>query len=264
MATSDAPISIGSITLIVKNLDRVADFYLTAIGLNVITRDVTSCTLGQGDRVLLKLIKDAAAKSYPREAGLFHTAFLMPDRRDLGSWLSYSDANKIKLDGAADHLVSEALYLTDPEGNGIELYVDRDRSEWTIADKQIQIDTLPLDFHSLQDGTTKPWTGLPEGSVIGHVHLQVGNIEEADEFYCKRLDFTQTAGMDRSSFYSTGGYHHHLAGNTWNSKGAQRRPVNSTGFHELELLVENGRFDFNEIEDPWGMTIRISEIATNV
>lgn len=258
MATSDAPVSIGSITLIVRNLERVATFYRATLGLNEISRESSVCKLGQGDNLLLTLIEDKNARPYPQAAGLFHTAFLLPDRTALGSWLAHANATQTKLDGAADHLVSEAIYLTDPEGNGVEVYADRDRSEWSIENGDIKIDTIRLNLTKLAKASNGPWSGLPDDSVIGHVHLQVGNIGDSDAFYRDKLGLARMAGMEHASFYSSGGYHHHLAGNIWNSRGSGTRPVDATGFYELELTAPDHSYDFEEIVDPWGMKIRVS------
>ena len=262
MATSDAPVSIGSITLVVNNLSLVEKFYREVIGLNEISRDASSCTMGQGANPLLTLIEDRAARPYPREAGLFHTAFLLPDRESLGAWFRHSKSMNVKLDGAADHLVSEALYLTDPEGNGVEVYADRDRSHWSIDNDKIKLDTKRLNLSALEATAIETWTGIPDDAVIGHVHLQVGGIGESDDFYHTKLGFARTAGAEHASFYGSGGYHHHIAGNIWNSRGAGHRPTDATGFYELELLCANGEFDFSETQDPWGMNIRVSQ--TNV
>ena len=259
MATSDAPISIGSVTLVVKKLEVVAQFYRDIIGLNEISRDGASCTLGQGDNQLLILIEDTAARHYPGEAGLYHTAFLLPDRASIGSWYLHAKEQRIVLDGAADHLVSEALYLNDPEGNGVEVYADRDRSEWTVNHGLIKIATERLHLGGLKAASDKTWNGMPEDSVIGHVHLQVGDVAMADAFYRDKLGLDRTAGYDQASFYSSGGYHHHLAGNIWHSRGSKGRPPGATGLHELQLKVTDAEVDFDELEDPWGIRLRFSK-----
>ena len=260
MASSNAPVSIQSITLVVNGLNKMIDFYRDVIGLNEISRDASSAQLGQGNNVLLHLLEDRDARVYPREAGLFHTAFVLPDRADLGSWLSHAKSTGVKLDGAADHIVSEAIYLNDPEGNGIEVYVDRDRSNWSVKDNgEILLGSTRLDLEDLEASATNDWKGLPDDSVIGHVHLKVGDIAKADDFYRDQLGMTKTMSDKHVSFYSSGGYHHHFAGNIWNSRGASLRPVDATGFYEVELKVENDNRDMNDLVDPWGMKIRFSE-----
>ena len=258
MATSDAPVSIGSITLIVRQLEKVAAFYRTTVGLNEISKTTSTCSLGESDRVLITLIEDRSSRPYPQAAGLFHTAFLLPDRAALGSWLKHARDSHTRLDGAADHLVSEAIYLTDPEGNGVEIYADRDRSVWTQPNGDITIDSKHLNLNNLARASKGAWSGLPKGSVIGHVHLQVGNTNDSDAFYVEELGLERTAAMDQASFYGSGGYHHHLAGNIWNSKGSGVRPKDATGFYELELQTTGKHYEFDEITDPWGMNIRIT------
>lgn len=260
MATSDAPISIGSVTLVVNDLNKVSEFYRSVVGLNEISSDALSCTLGQDNNVLLKLVKDASARHLPGEAGLFHTAFLLPDRASLGAWFKSAKANRTRLDGVADHGVSEAIYLTDPEGNGVEIYADRDRSEWNIMrDGEIDIFTKPLRTTNLLKAATAEWTGAPDGTVIGHVHLQVGEIKTADEFYIGELGFQAMAQMESASFYGTGGYHHHLAGNIWHSRGAKQRSKNATGLLEVELLVSDASASISNAVDPWGTHFKFTD-----
>ncbi len=258
MATSDAPISIKSVSLLVRNQQQVASFYRDIIGLDLISNDGEVVTLGQGDKPLLHLYQDAAARSLPHDAGLFHTAFLLPQRSDLGSWLKHASQAGIKLDGASDHLVSEALYLQDPEGNGIEVYVDRDRSEWTYTEQGIVIDTTPLDIDDILSKAQSPWQGLPNDSVIGHVHLQVGDIEAADAFYRDELGLQRMAQIPQASFYSSGGYHHHLACNTWHSDNAGTRTKGSAGLSNIEFAVESLPGAKKKAIDPWGTHLSFS------
>jgi len=259
MATSDGPISISTITLTVIDLADMIDFYQNVVGLNEVSNDGHVHTLGQGDTPLLHLREDRLAQRFPKAAGLFHTAFLLPERGDLGSWLNFAADNNIRLDGSADHLVSEALYLSDPEGNGIEIYVDRDRSRWNIKDDLIEIDSIALDTQGVQMAGTGSWNGLPVGSVIGHVHLQVGNIALADDYYRDKLGFNRTSNLPSASFYGSGGYHHQLAANTWNSEGARQRRDDTTGLYELEFAVTDSDYKFDELEDPWGMRLRFTK-----
>lgn len=260
MATSDAPISVNRVVLTVRDLDRVGDFYQQALGLGRLGGDGEVLSLGAGDRPLLELRRDRAAEYRPNEAGLFHTAFLMPDRAALGRWLAHHAGRQGRLDGASDHLVSEALYLHDPEGNGIEIYVDRPRATWAWDSGEVVMDTRRLNLNDLLAAGTGDWTGAPEDMVIGHVHLQVGDLTKAADFYVDRLGFDLVARAPGGLFYSTGGYHHHLATNIWNSRGAGVRPPHSTGLAGVELLATpeaaaglgQGGFD-----DPWNNRITI-------
>jgi len=259
MATSDGPITVGMVTLVVNSLATVAAFYRDVVGLNEINTSTTSCELGAGNTVLLKLIEDRSARHAPNEAGLFHTAFLLPDRHSLGSWINHAANRGLTLDGVADHLVSEAVYLSDPEGNGVEIYADRDRSHWEVDGDLIKIDTIALDVTSLRASAEGVWAGVPEGSVIGHVHLQVGDVARADDFYRDKLGFTRSASMGSASFYGSGGYHHQLAGNIWNSRGSQSQPSGARGLAELELLVTDHKLAGQTLADPWGVQVRLTE-----
>jgi catechol 2,3-dioxygenase len=267
MHTAAAPMEIGRVTLTVHDLARSADFYARALGLSKLTADAAQVTLGAGNRALITLIADPAARARsPREAGLFHTAFLLPDRPALARWLHHAAATRLPLQGASDHKVSEAIYLADPEGNGIEVYVDRPRAQWTKQDGSIQMTTDPLDLDDLAAAADGPWTGAPDGTVVGHVHLQVGDVAQAQAFYTGILGFPVTATYPGAAFYGSGGYHHHLATNVWNSRGAGPRTP-STGLTNVEILADaaslaamtarsNGRTD---LTDPWGTHITLTE-----
>ncbi len=168
MSTATAPLEIGRVTLRVHDMPRMADFYSRAIGLTPLSQDGEQATLGAGDRALVTLIADPSAPARaPREAGLFHTAFLLPDRAALGRWLHHAASTRLTIQGASDHKVSEAIYLADPEGNGIEVYVDRPRATWTGADGAIRMTTDPLDLESLAAAADGPWQGAPDGTVVG-------------------------------------------------------------------------------------------------
>lgn len=259
------PISVGGVALTVRDLARVGDYYQRVIGLSWIAGDGESLTLGAGDRPLLELRRDPGARPRsPREAGLFHTAFLLPTRADLGRWAKQAIAERIPVQGMSDHLVSEAIYLADPEGNGIEIYADRPRADWTWQGGQVAMATEALDMDGLLATTTGRWSGAPEGSLIGHVHLQVGSVPEAEAFYRDRIGFSVTTHYPGASFFATGGYHHHVAANVWNSRNAGPRQMPSTGLAELRLSVrdperlarlggEGARF-----ADPWGTEVRVA------
>lgn len=264
MSTASAPVEIGRVALTVRDIDRVAAFYETAIGLQPIAAQGSVRTLGAGGRVLLELRADpAASPGDPRQAGLFHTAFLLPSQADLGAWLIHASETRVPLQGASDHLVSEAIYLADPEGNGIEVYRDRTRAEWPRRDGRIRMATEPLDARELAAAATRPWTGAPEGTVVGHVHLQVGAVPEAEAFYAGKLGFDIVTHYPGAAFYSSGGYHHHLATNTWNSRGAVHRPAGATGLADLELRADPAEYarlaaDMGgATEDPWGTSVSL-------
>ncbi len=260
MATSDAPIQIGRVVLTVKDLARVGDFYQDVIGLTRLSGDGETLVMGAGTRPLVELRRDPAARFRPNEAGLFHTAFLLPDRQALGSWLRMIAETGQRLDGASDHLVSEAVYLRDPEGNGIEVYADRPRDSWTRHGTEVEMDTVRLDLQGVMAAGDRPWRGAPEDSVIGHVHLQVGDVGQAEAFYMNTLHMDRSAHVFGASFFASGGYHHHLAGNIWNSRGAGRRSADATGLAEVVLQADAAgmrALGDTEFSDPWGTRFRI-------
>jgi catechol 2,3-dioxygenase len=234
-----APYRIGSVTLIVRDLDGLARFYQDAVGLAVVSQEAGVVRLGVEGRVLLELRHDPAARPWsPREAGLFHTAFLLPSRGDLGAWLTHAAERGIHLSGASDHLVSEAVYLTDPEGNGIEIYVDRPVAAWPrAAGGTIVMRNDPLDHAGLVRAASGPWMSMPAVGRIGHVHLQVEVLEPAETFYAGLLGFDVMCRYPGAVFLSSGGYHHQLAANVWNSRGAPVRPAGMAGLAEVELLT---------------------------
>lgn len=257
MRATDAPLSIGRIALTVNNLDAVSAFYEEIVGLARIGRDGETALLGAGAVPLVELRQDKQARRRPNEAGLFHTAILLPSRRDLGLWLRHIRAIGVSLDGASDHLVSEALYLRDPEGNGVEIYADRPRSDWVRDGDKIEMATIPLDLSDLAN-VHGAWASTPSGTTIGHMHLRVGDIETADDFMTGTLGLTRTARLPSAGWYGSGGYHHHLAANVWQSRGAKRRSLASTGLAEIELLAQPGALPVGLIEDPWGTKFTIS------
>lgn len=236
-AEEPAAVRIGAVALTVRDLDTVARFYREAIGLAPVEASAGLVRLGIDGTVLLELRHDpAAAPASRREAGLFHTAFLVPTRADLGQWLLNAANRGVVLQGASDHRVSEAIYLADPEGNGIEMYWDRPRDTWSWRDGMVEMATLALDVEALA-AAARPgaWTGLPAGSRIGHVHLQVGALEPAERFYAGVLGLDVACRYPGATFFSSGGYHHHIATNVWNSRGAAQRPQATTGLAEIRL-----------------------------
>jgi catechol 2,3-dioxygenase len=242
MPSSDAPVSIDSVTLTVHDLERVADFYRDVLGLAVHARDGGTATLGAG-RPLLHLRRDAAARRHaPGDAGLFHTAFLLPSRADLGAFLRRHADRGQTLDGAADHGVSEALYLADPEGNGIEVYWDKPREAWPIAGGRIEMGNDPIDLGDLAAAATAPFAGAPADTVIGHVHLKVGDLAAAEAFFTGPLGLALTHRYPAASFFAAGSYHHHVAANVWRSRGAPPVDGRSTGIAEIAFRATPSAF----------------------
>lgn len=274
-----APMRIGTVRLKVRDLERVSAFYQVVLGLSPVEVEDRCITLGNGARPLLKLEGDPAlVPNNRRQAGLFHTAFLMPTRADLALWLAHATTAHVPLQGASDHNVSEAIYLADPEDNGIEVYADRPLSHWRGPKGEIRMSTDPLDVQQLlksADGAA--WAGFPGGGTIGHVHLQVGDTEVADGFYRNVLGFDITARYPGASFYGTGGYHHQLAGNVWNSRRAGPRPQDMAGLAGFGLVLRDAAVrdaiaarlesagvpaervaDTTTLCDPWGAVITLN------
>ena len=198
--------------------------------------------MGAGGDAFLDLLHRPDVKpDDPASAGLFHTAFLLPSRADLGRWLAHIRTLGQKLDGATDHLVSEAVYLHDPEGNGIEVYADRPRAQWGWHDgpdgRRVEMANRPLDADGLLKLAVTPWAGAPAGTRIGHVHLRVGAVGAARRFYGGLLGLDVTAAWDAAAFLSSGGYHHHIAANVWRSAGAGPRDPARAGLASVTLDV---------------------------
>ena len=235
---------IASIDLRAAGRDRMLDFYTRGLGLALLDQDDHALRLGPGtDRPLLTLHLDPSARPAPgRTTGLYHFAILLPSRRDLARALRNLLQHGYPLQGAADHLVSEALYLADPEGNGIELYADRPRADWPRQDGKLRMATDPLDFEGLMAELSQdqaPWSGMPSATVIGHVHLKVAGIEEAESFYQDLLGFDLVTRYGASaSFLSTDGYHHHVGLNSWESAGAPPPPDHAAGLLHFSLNQE--------------------------
>ncbi|MGZ4193574.1 MAG: VOC family protein [Solirubrobacteraceae bacterium] len=238
-----AATSLGAVSLTVSDLVRSRAFYETGLGLHVRELDDGGLAFGLPDGAdLVRLYGDASASALDRRAtGLYHLAILYPSRLDLAHALARLAQVRWSLDGVADHLVSEALYLSDPDGNGIELYRDRPRDEWSYADGQLQMATLPLDLQSLADELSVarvPQTQVPAGTTIGHVHLQVADIAQAEAFYHGVLGFdVTTRGYPGALFVSAGGYHHHLGLNTWHSAGSGPAAPGSVGLRSYEIVL---------------------------
>lgn len=237
------PLHVAQSHLVVRDLDTTSSFYQKILGLTVVDKSASGMVLGAGDTPLLSLTTRSDAARAPRNAaGLFHNAFLLPNRKELAQWLFHAAHSGVQLDGASDHLVSEAIYLSDPEGNGIEVYRDRSPMEWTYhADGTVEMATERLNLQELYNSaaTNPTWNGMPEGSAMGHIHLQVGNVAEADRFYEGVLGLKKMATYPGASFFAAGQYHHHVAANIWNSRGATARQGAMTGLSGYSLAYND-------------------------
>jgi len=234
----------GAVRLTVADGGRMRDFYRDAIGLPELEQGNGTVRLGAGEEPIVELVGDPDAPPRPRgTSGLFHLAILVPTRADLARALQRVAEAGWRLTGASDHLVSEALYLSDPEGNGIELYRDRPREEWPVRDGVLQMDTLPLDLDGVLGELRRENAGaaMAPGTRIGHVHLNVGDLGAAEAFYSGALGFDVTVrGYPGALFVSAGGYHHHLGLNTWAGEGAPPPPEGSRGLREYEIRLPSG------------------------
>lgn len=258
---ASAPISVSRVGLRARDAENLAAYYRAVVGLQELSRDGETITLGAGSRPLLVIESDKTAKpDDPRSAGLFHNAFLLPERADLGRWINHAIANGIGIDGASDHLVSEALYLTDPEGNGIEIYADRSPDEWKWNGPSVAMATQRMDIPGVRGSVPAGdagWHGAPEGSIMGHVHLRVGSPVDAEQWWNNDMGFDTVAryGSD-AVFLSTGGYHHHIGANSWQSRGAAARETGRTGLSWVEMVAKDAARAGQEKTDPWGNVIR--------
>ncbi len=264
----DAPFHIGAVTLRVDDVAGLTAFYRDSIGLGLIEQGAGFAALGVDGEVLVRLEQGGTRPTSP--AGLFHLAILLPSRADLADWTAHAATTRIPLEGASDHLVSEALYLSDPEGNGIEIYRDRPRADWPRRDGAIKMATDRLDLNALL-AQARPgvYAGMPSGTRMGHIHLCVGDTAEAERFYVGVLGFDLMVRYPGASFMASGGYHHHIAGNVWNSRGAVPRQAGQAGLDGFELIARDAA-DFEamrerllaaggaetplgpSIADPWG------------
>lgn len=274
--------AMGAVTLRVADLDGMIAYYRDAVTLELLSHDGPVAVLGRGGlpAVILQHAPELVHAS-PRSAGLFHTAILFESEAALAAAV-YSVASRHpgSFTGSSDHLVSKAFYFDDPEHNGVELYWDRDRTQWSWTHGRIEMSTLFLDPNAfLQEHLTEESIAQPRlgGASVGHVHLSVGDVATAKEFYVDRLGFETTIAYGgQALFVSAGGYHHHMAMNTWNSAGAGRRQQ-ALGLGQVEIVVP-GADDLGALgerlarsgvatrddgrtlafEDPWANAIRVT------
>ena len=273
------PLRIGAVGLKARDLSRLADFYRQAIGLDELDRDTKIARLGAGGVTLLELeAAPNATPDDPRTAGLYHTAFLQPTRADLARWLVHVAHSRVPLTGASDHAVSEAIYLDDPEGNGIEVYRDRLPEEWRWSGDRIHMTTERLDLDNLAaDAGNTAYAGAPAGLRIGHIHLRVGDLGTTQKFYSDIVGLNPTAGRGGALFMSSGRYHHHVGSNIWHSANAGKRDddraglawfaVEAAGEAERDAVLARlkaanvpltGSAQGPEARDPYGTRVRFS------
>ncbi|NNC12240.1 VOC family protein [Planctomonas sp. JC2975] len=277
-----ADTAMGAVTLLVGDLDAMTAYYRDAVTLRVLSAEGERVVLGRGTTPVVVLQHSPDLRhAAPRSAGLFHTAILFDSRAALAAAV-YSVAVHAPgtFTGSSDHLVSQAFYFTDPEENGVELYWDRDRTQWSWTHGRVEMDTIFLDPNEfLRENLTEEAIEEPVigDASVGHVHLSVGDVASAREFYVDRLGFDTTAELGASAlFVSAGGYHHHMAMNTWNSRGAGRRmPALGLGRVDIVLPASDDLGSVAErmahfrvavrddgqtlsFEDPWANAIRLT------
>jgi catechol 2,3-dioxygenase len=227
--------------LTVSHLETSISYYQREVGLLVLDRSDGQASVGVAGRKLIVLVEEPGARSGAGFTGLYHIALLLPRRTDLARWLAHAARDRVPLVGLSDHFVSEALYLSDPDGHGLEIYWDRPRQVWEgrVAERMT---TLPLDAEGLlaelPGPAAEPFEGLPDGTVVGHVHLKVAAIPETVAFYRDLLGFGLMAALGpQAAFLSAGGYHHHIGANTWESRGAEPPPAGTAALRHATIVL---------------------------
>jgi catechol 2,3-dioxygenase len=231
----------GAVHLTVADLERSVRYYAQAIGLQVLERDGRLAALGTGGDTLLVLVEERGARPATGFTGLYHFALLLPERADLARWVAHAAREGVALTGASDHFVSEALYLDDPDGHGIEIYWDRPREQWE-GQVAARMTTLRLDLDGLlgelDDPRTEPFAGLPAATTMGHVHLKVADIAPTVAFYRDTLGFGLMAALGpQAAFLGAGGYHHHIGANIWESAGAPAPPAGTAALRRATIVL---------------------------
>ncbi|MEK4627205.1 VOC family protein [Solibacillus sp. FSL R7-0682] len=233
------------VQLKVSNLARSLEYYTTIIGFKILEQTSNTAYLStDGKTSLLSLVEVQNAKPLQTGfAGLYHFALLLPSRKDLGNIVQHFINLNVRL-GAADHDVSEALYLNDPDGNGIEIYIDRDESEWTwFEGDQVHMVTEQLNFQPILAAADGKWAGLPEDTVMGHVHLSVANLDKSEQFYTNVLNYNVVTRYGAQAlFVSTGKYHHHFGLNTWNSANGHAPTDDMVGLNSFTIVLKNADY----------------------
>lgn len=237
----DETMHITNIHLKVANLERSLNFYQKLLGFRLMQEQPHLAKLAAGGVMSILTIEqvDNAEPLDPRKTGLFHIAFLLPKKEDLAKVLRHFMHTGYPVQGASDHLVSEALYMADPDGNGVEIYVDRDSAEWNWNDGEVEMSTLPLDANALMKEVAEDgWDGMPDGTIIGHIHLQVADLAAAKNFYTKGFGLQIVSHFGQQAlFLSSAGYHHHIGLNTWNSAGGSVPTNEETGLKSYVISV---------------------------
>lgn len=270
---------LGMAALRVSDAERALDFYVNKVGLKLRERGEHAAYLGTSAEDVLRLdFHPGISPRNPHETGLYHAAILVPDRASLGAAIARLAENNVRI-GAADHLVSEAIYILDPDNNGIEIYRDRPRNEWNWSGDQVQMSNRPLDFEGLlgePEVASLSKAPMKDGTRIGHMHLEVDDLAKARKFYGEVVGFAPTATLPGALFLAAGGYHHHLGTNVWESRNGPLPSPDTAGLSLMtfELPDENSlqalrarleranvRVSKNdsgfEFADPWSTQVRV-------
>ena len=241
METIDAQTQIGTVSLHVSDFNRSLPYYTQNIGLHLLSQEGNKAILGTAERPLLELVASPGATLPRGTTGLYHFALLVPSRLELAKTLKNLVDTETPLGGFSDHSVSEAIYLSDPDGNGIEIYRDRQRDEWPMQNGRLQMNTLPLDLQNLMgelSGRSPQWQGIHPGTKMGHIHLHIRDLDEAENFYSAVLGFERMMRYGSAAgFVSAGGYHHHIGLNTWAGKGAPPPADGAVGLRHFEIIL---------------------------
>jgi catechol 2,3-dioxygenase len=255
-------LAVRHVALRVANLAPSLDFYTRQVGFVVTRQDQTLAELAVSNHSppILTLLEDANAAPAPHTAaGLFHTALLFPNREVLGAWLRGAAGRGVEFDGFSDHAVSEAIYFTDHDGNGLEFYVDRARTVWPFANGEVQMVTRPLDLPSLLSAAKPSGTAPLEGAAWGHVHLRVTDLDRSERFYCDQLGMSVTQrSYPGARFLAADGYHHHVGLNIW-GRARDPQPDGALGLAWV-TFARAGTGSATELRDPDRMMIRIDPL----
>lgn len=242
----------GTVALKVANLEAQTDFYSNMIGLHVLSQTVDKSVLGaKDDKTPLLILRKVDNPGFSvKKTGLYHVAFLLPTRKDLGNALIKYVTQKAPIIGASDHGYSEAIYLTDPEGNGIEVYRDKPREQWDIrADGEIPGITVEMDAQGVAEAADNNWQGFPTETKVGHVHLKVADLNKTQDFYTDVLGLSlKTDFGHQAKFFATGGYHHHIGSNIWTGRNIPAMEENDLGLEYYTFFIENNK-ELDRIED---------------
>ncbi|MCG1022602.1 VOC family protein [Sutcliffiella horikoshii] len=234
---------VGEVMIKVEDLQRSIEFYTNVIGFKVLEHTESKAVFSADGLTPLLTIEQPKGiqPKQQRTTGLYHFALLLPSRADLGSIIHHFIDKGVRLQGASDHLVSEALYLADPDGNGIEIYRDRPAGEWNWNGPEVEMASIALDVEELlKEGQATPWSGLPEATVMGHIHLHVSGLKDTEKFYTEGLGFeVVTRYGGQALFISTERYHHHIGLNTWNGVGAPAPAGNTVGLEWFSLMFSS-------------------------